>query len=139
MNTYSTTMTVLPAEAVSAAKARGLVAGAARGAKCLSESDVEDMCVAVGEAFANAVRYGAGASVPAVRFGVELHPGGLRVHMSYPSVPFDTAPAAPDPEDLATGGYGLYLMRALADVVDFRFEDGTARLRLEKHCVSCAK
>jgi anti-sigma regulatory factor (Ser/Thr protein kinase) len=130
-------MMELPADPVSAARARQMVVGAARRSSRFCEMDVDDLCVAVGEAFANAVRHGGRTPSHSIQFGVEVHAEGLRVRMAYPSAPFNTAPALPDPEDLCPGGYGLHLMRALADVVDFHFENGTARLCLEKTCRRC--
>lgn len=136
MNALGTTME-LPVAAPSAATARRLVTKAARGAICFSQGDVDDLCVAVGEAFANAVRHGVSRPDAAMEFVVEVASGGLRVLMTYPSAPFNTCPDAPDPEDMATGGYGIFLMRALADVVDFQFENGNACIRIEKFCRRC--
>lgn len=136
MNALGTTLE-LPVAAPSAATARRIVSSAARNAVCFSDGDVDDLCVAVGEAFANAVRHGASVPNAAIAFVVEVRAGGLRVEMTYPSEPFDTSPTVPDPEEMATGGYGLHLMRALADAVDFRFENGAAHISIEKFCRHC--
>lgn len=127
----------LPVAAPSAATARRLVTHVAKNAVCFTQGDVDDLCVAVGEAFANAVRHGAARPDAAIEFIVEVSASGLRVRMMYPSEPFDTAPAVPEPDEMATGGYGLHLMRALADAVDFRFENGVACVDIEKYCRHC--
>ena len=124
----------LPAKAASSSAARALVAEAARQIICMTEMEIDDLCVAVGEAFANVVRHGADHGQDPVRLRVERLGDRLAVHLFYRSDPFDTAPTPPAPEDLAAGGYGLLIMRTLADVVEFEFVDGSTHLCLEKRC-----
>ncbi len=100
----------------------------------MTDTDIEDLCVAVGEAFANVVRHGSGDAEEPVHMGVEHQRDRLLVHLVYRSDPFNTAPVPPAPEDLAGGGYGLFIMRTLADVVEFTFHDGATHLCLEKRC-----
>lgn len=122
----------LPAEAVSAGTARHAVEDMARGTGCLADNDVEDLCIAVGEAFANIVRHGSQVEAPFVMLCVECLDDRVAVHLEYDSEPFDLAPAVPGPDAMALGGYGLFLMRTLADTVALDFHAGQAHLRLEK-------
>lgn len=100
----------------------------------MADADIEDLCVAVGEAFANVVRHGACEGDEVVHIRVEHGGDRLQVHLSYRGEPFNTMPTPPAPEDLAGGGYGLFIMRTLADVVEFTFRDGMTHLCLEKRC-----
>jgi anti-sigma regulatory factor (Ser/Thr protein kinase) len=124
----------LPPLAASSSAARGLVAAAARQIACMTDVEIDDLCVAVGEAFANIVRHGTPDAHDPVRLRVEHNGERLIVHLTYRSDPFNTAPAPPPPEEMAGGGYGLFIMRTLADVVEFEFAEGTTHLCLEKRC-----
>lgn len=100
----------------------------------MTEPDIDDLCVAVGEAFANVVRHGSDQGEDPVHLRVERLGDRLLVHFFYRSDPFNTSPEPPAPDDLAGGGYGLFIMRTLADVVEFEFENGSTHLCLEKRC-----
>jgi len=95
-----------------------------------------DVQLAVEEALVNVIRYaypGGGGEVE-VRCG-EGREGGLSVEIWDSGVPFDpTAAADPDVtlglEERPVGGLGIYLMKKVAESVDYRREDGRNVLRL---------
>lgn len=120
--------------AASSGAARALVASVARGLECLTDAEIDDLCVAVGEAFANIIRHGACTHGDHVRLLVEHRSDRLVVQLAYRGEPFNTTPPCPEPDALSCGGYGLFIMRTLADRVEFEFAGGQTRLVMEKWC-----
>ncbi|MCA1595466.1 MAG: ATP-binding protein [Chloroflexi bacterium] len=113
------------------------------------ERSVEEVRLAVGEAYVNAVRHGscerkggqtrAGATilVRMLASGAEVV---VEVKDSGPG--FDLASVSLLPMDeLSAGGRGIFFMKIAMDSVDFDFSDGTL-VRMTKHCplpgVACA-
>lgn len=96
------------------------------------ESAVDDIRLAVGEAFSNAVRHGQAEKVPIHiqcrqiedRFLIELkYRGDI---FSPEDVPLPTA------ESGCNGGMGIYFMRLVMDAIEYDFRDGYTHLVLEK-------
>lgn len=97
-----------------------------------SPSAIDDIRLAVGEAFSNAVRHGQAADVPinircrqiGDRLLIELNYRGDQFHPD--EVPLPTA------ESGCQGGMGIYFMRLVMDAVEYDFRDGYTRLIMEK-------
>lgn len=121
------------ASAESAHIARKHVAEWASALGCLSDNDLCDLTIAVGETFANIVNHGAKDGAP-VSISLKRHPHSLAIVFKYGTEPFNPTPKAPSPDDMAIGGYGLFIIRSLMDTVDYEFSTGYVRVRLEKHC-----
>jgi anti-sigma regulatory factor (Ser/Thr protein kinase) len=95
------------------------------------EEAVDDVVLAVGEAFANAVAHGSGSRYEQVEVGVRARQRGIAIELRYPGEPFDPVlPGEPDLEQLT--GRGRFLMHALMDVVCYDFPPGETIVRLEK-------
>jgi len=85
------------------------------------------VCLASGEALANALLYGLGDTV---RMLLTARPEEVRLVYIYETEPFDTTPALPDP--LAERGRGIPLMRELCQTADWRFLGGGVILTLAR-------
>jgi anti-sigma regulatory factor (Ser/Thr protein kinase) len=103
----------------------------------LPEDVAEDVILALGEAFSNAVVHGGGTRWEQVAICAWASPrspdtrGHVGIEMRYPGAPFDTRPPAmPMPEQLT--GRGRYLMTLLMDSVTYLFPPGETIVRLEK-------
>ena len=95
------------------------------------EDMVDDVILALGEAFANAVVHGSGSRFEQVGFSVWAEKQGLVIELRYPGEPFDTRPpAVPDLEQLT--GRGRFLMNSLMNSVTYDFPAGETILRMEK-------
>jgi anti-sigma regulatory factor (Ser/Thr protein kinase) len=91
----------------------------------------EDVIVAVGEAYANAVVHGSGSRREQVGVSAWAHRRHVAIELRYPGEPFDTGPPAVPLLDQLTGR-GRYLMAALMDSVTYTFPPGETLVRLEK-------
>lgn len=90
-----------------------------------------DLELAVGEAFSNAVKYGAQNSK--VSICVEAPSNReLAVEMAYPGSRFDTAIKLPDDPKNVSGGFGRYIMDTVTDSMEYSFENGLTTLRMTK-------
>ena len=96
----------------------------------LPEAAARRLVLAVDETLANAIEHGVGVdTADGVRVRAEDVPGGLTIAVSYRGARFDpsTAPV-PAPADAlrarAVHGYGVHLIRRLADRVAFRYRAG---------------
>jgi anti-sigma regulatory factor (Ser/Thr protein kinase) len=92
---------------------------------------VDDVVLAVGEAFANAVVHGSGTQFEQVDVVVWARQRSVSIELRYPGEPFDVA-APPVPELDQLTGRGRFLMRALMDAVQYDFLPGETVVRLEK-------
>lgn len=103
--------------------------GLARG----ESKDVHDFRLAVQEAATNLIEHGRLESE--LRVWLELRGDELSLSLVSRGVYFDPTvreAVLPDADDLAEGGYGLFLIRALTDDVRYHTEDGWNRLVLRK-------
>ena len=90
-----------------------------------------EITVAVGEAFANAVKYGNGSSEVVV--WLTACPESLLVDIEYSGEPFHAQRVhAPDVGSLPNGGLGRYLMQQFMDDVRYSFRNGRTYLRMLK-------
>jgi anti-sigma regulatory factor (Ser/Thr protein kinase) len=95
------------------------------------DDTVDDVVLAVGEAFANAVAYGSGSRYEQVGVSVCARQRSVSIELRYPGEPFDPVlPGEPDLEQLA--GRGRFLMYALMDVVHYEFPPGETIVRMGK-------
>ena len=100
----------------------------------LAEAAARRLVLAVDETVANAIEHGL---APGARVTVraETTPDDLTVTVRYRGTRFDptTAPTPPAADALrkrAAHGYGLHLIRSLADGVGYRRDGGTNEVRL---------
>lgn len=95
------------------------------------EAIVDDVVLAVGEAFANAVAHGGGSRFEQVGICVWAGLRSIAIELRYPGEPFDPVrPREPGLDQLT--GRGRFLMYALMDVVQYHFLPGETVVRLEK-------
>ncbi len=96
-----------------------------------SEDAVDDVILAVGEAFANAVSHGSGSRYEQIDVAVSARKRSVTVELRYPGEPFDPVPPAePDLDQLT--GRGRFLMVAVMDTVSYDFLAGETIIRLAK-------
>jgi anti-sigma regulatory factor (Ser/Thr protein kinase) len=95
------------------------------------EDAVDDVVLAVGEAFANAVVHGSGSRYEQVGVAVCARRRSISIELRYPGEPFDPVlPSEPELDQLT--GRGRFLMHALMDAVQYDFPPGETVVRLEK-------
>ncbi|MCA9728188.1 MAG: ATP-binding protein [Candidatus Eisenbacteria bacterium] len=104
---------------------------------------LEELRLVVREAATNIVEHGKVPS-PEGGLGVELSCDGeeLVVRLESAGIPFDPRHAPlepPDPEELAEGGYGIYLIRTLTDGIEYYTHEGGNVLVLRKRIGSSSR
>lgn len=97
-------------------------------------SDVADVELAVGEAFSNAVKYGAEDGKVSVRVEAPSQ-REFAVQLDYPGSTFDTAVRYPQDVLNAEGGFGRFIMRQTMDSMEYRFNGNHTTLRMTKRKV----
>lgn len=97
----------------------------------LADQDaVDDLGLAFGEAFSNAVKYG---SDGVVTLRVQAGPdSGLALEMIYPGTAFNTKISLPQDTSSGNGGFGRYIMACLTDYLEYSFHNGSTTLRMAK-------
>lgn len=91
---------------------------------------VDDIELAIGEAFTNAVKYGQeGRATVYVDLSM---PKVLTLEMIYLGADFDTTVTYPDDVESADGGFGRFIMSRMLDDMDYSFEDGHTILRMRR-------
>jgi anti-sigma regulatory factor (Ser/Thr protein kinase) len=91
----------------------------------------DDVILAVGEAFANAVAHGSGSRYEKVDVAVATRKHSVTVELRYPGEPFDPQPP-PEPDLEQLTGRGRFLMCAVMDSVTYDFPPGETIIRLAK-------
>jgi anti-sigma regulatory factor (Ser/Thr protein kinase) len=91
----------------------------------------EDVLLALGEAFANAVAHGRRTRFGQVGISITAHRRHVAIVLRYPGEPFDTRPPV-EPSVQQLTGRGRYLMAVLMDSVTYTFPPGETIVRLEK-------
>lgn len=92
----------------------------------LAAREVDEIAVVLQEACTNVIRH-AHARDPSLRFRVEFHrlSDALEIRIADHGPVFELPVAAPDPEGLQEGGYGIHIMRSWMDEVSVtRLDDG---------------
>ncbi|HOK53205.1 MAG TPA: anti-sigma factor antagonist [Armatimonadota bacterium] len=91
----------------------------------LSDDDVADIKLAVGEAATNAFKYGCTESSQKIHIKCIADNCRLTIEITDPGCGFDrTAVCPPDFANLPTGGMGIAIMEMIMDEVTFRVNDG---------------
>ena len=91
----------------------------------------QDFTLAVSEAFSNAICHGCSKPTDHINVWLTVCAEYGQVRLEYRGEPFHlSAPCLPD--DGSTNGRGRYLMKILADQVDYEFAGGWTRARLRK-------
>lgn len=112
-------------------RVRNEVAAFARGMG-FSDTGVDDIKLAVGEAVSNAIRHGSVCD-DSIEVKCHNHNDALRVTLRYPSTEFDPDSIPPPTYSSAPeGGMGIYFMKLVMDHVDYEFQDGFTALTIEK-------
>lgn len=105
----------------------------------LGESkEVQDLRLAVQEAATNLIEHGSIAD-PTFHVRFERFDDDLWVHLVCRGNPYDPTvlrPTAPDPLELAEGGYGLYLMHTLTDGLLYQSDGEWNTLSMKKRVVA---
>jgi len=111
---------------------RDRAAEAAR-AMSFTPQQVEDIRLAVGEAGSNAVRHGIDPDHCQIDVRIERRGDSLKISVSDRGCGFDPdSTRAAEPGDLADGGRGISIMRALMDEVTFHFDSPGTRVEMVK-------
>jgi anti-sigma regulatory factor (Ser/Thr protein kinase) len=92
---------------------------------------VDDLMLAVTEAFSNAIRHGTVTPERGIDVAIACSAEDCRVTLQYPGDPFPVLPPQL-PDDSSTTGRGRYLMSVLCDRVEYEFEAGLTRVSLTK-------
>src|SRR4051812_11068196 len=122
----------VPTTAASAPLVRQFVRSAAvrRGAPA---DWIDELIIAINEAFSNAVRHGTGTQTDDTTVAVEVTDQGLVVSLTYRGEPFDVGQRELPDDIFQHSGRGRFLMRQLLDQESYRFHDGRTTLRMFKH------
>ena len=100
----------------------------------LTEQQIDDLKLAVGEACTNAVKFST-TSACTVCIEYEVTPGRLRIVIRNSSEGFDPKRlnhAKPKIENLPVGGLGIYVIEQCVDELDITTEDGQTVLTMTK-------
>lgn len=104
------------------------------GALPFAPDELDDICLAVGEACTNAVKHGRNPHNPVVGIRMEISRDALRVFVSDRGPGFDPANACPPCDgDLCECGRGIMCMRGMMDEVVFYSLDPGTRVELVKY------
>ena len=104
------------------------------GAVPFAPDELDDICIAVGEACTNAVKHGRSPHNPVIGIRMEISRDGLRVFVSDRGPGFDASKACPPCDgDLCECGRGIMCMRGLMDEVVFHSLDPGTRVELVKY------
>jgi anti-sigma regulatory factor (Ser/Thr protein kinase) len=95
------------------------------------EDALDDVILALGEAFANAVAHGSGSRYEQIGVTVWARQSSVAIELRYPGEPFDVRPPTPPGLEQLTGR-GRFLMTSLMDAVTYSFPPGETIVRLEK-------
>jgi len=94
---------------------------------------IDELIIAINEAFSNAVRHGTGSAADDTTVSVEISDQGLVVNLTYPGEPFDVEQRELPDDIFQHTGRGRFLMRQLLDSETYHFQDGRTTLRMFKH------
>jgi anti-sigma regulatory factor (Ser/Thr protein kinase) len=122
----------VPTTAASAPLVRQFVRSAAirRGAPT---EWIDELIIAINEAFSNAVRHGTGHATDDTTVAVSVSDQGLLVELTYRGEPFDVDQRELPDDVFQHSGRGRFLMRQLLDSETYGFQNGRTTLRMFKH------
>lgn len=93
---------------------------------CLTDEEMADVRLAVGEAASNAVKYSHSDCSGTIAVRCSVDQSVLEIEVTDCGPGFDReAVYSPDFDDLPTGGMGIAIMRMVMDEVNFSFDSGT--------------
>ena len=122
---------IIPAKAEYVSLCRLALVGLAR-VQSLPEETLADLKLAITEAASNSVRHayanGSGVVEVVYRFDRER----LEVEVVDAGTGFEVSAGDGDPEDLAEGGLGIAIIRAIADEFELSSDQAGSRLRFAK-------
>ena len=96
--------------------------------------DLDDICIAVGEASTNALKHGHSSNQPTIGVRMEKSETALKVFISDAGPGFDPSKVCPPCDgDLCECGRGIMCMRALMDEVHFEALNPGTRVELVKY------
>ena len=123
----------IPARAEYIALCRLALTGIAR-TRALQEEIVADLKLALTEACSNSVRHAYPGGGGEVEIRYELHEDRLVIEVADDGEGFDHQPAAGEGDELAEGGLGIAIIRAVADEFELGAKTGGrgSRLRFVK-------
>lgn len=108
--------------------------------QCCQEFEVEksvmlDIKLAVDEAVSNVMRHAYGGDAQRfVHVALRLVASGVETEICDDGLEFDPfAQELPPPDELRSGGRGIFLMRAIMDECEYDRVDGWNRIRMRKH------
>jgi anti-sigma regulatory factor (Ser/Thr protein kinase) len=93
---------------------------------------IEELVLAVDEAFSNAVRHGTGSPTDNTEVTVAAEEAGIWVGLHYRGEPFDTRVRELPSDCFQLGGRGRFLMHQLLDREEYHFTAGMTSLRMYK-------
>ena len=111
---HPTVRLIIPAKAEYITLVRLALSGLSR-LRPLSEEVLGDLKLAVTEACTNSVRHGYETGAGRVEVLYELHPARLVVEVADDGPGFDASGERPTEENLAEGGLGIAIIRAVSD------------------------
>jgi anti-sigma regulatory factor (Ser/Thr protein kinase) len=98
----------------------------------LSAEAVDDLVLAAGEAFNNAVHHGRPEPDARIHVRALSADQGVELVFDYPGDPFEVEAQPDAPSPLQDRGRGRFLMELLVDQVRYRFNDGRTEVVLVK-------
>jgi anti-sigma regulatory factor (Ser/Thr protein kinase) len=124
-----------PADFASVDQARNRIQILCRDVFPTSTEAVTDFCLAINEAMNNAVEH---SGCPVVEIELQTDESSMTFRMRTSGKRFDPTRKASFPEldeqkDLPEGGYGLALIQAFVDRLDYEYRDGKNTLTLIKN------
>jgi anti-sigma regulatory factor (Ser/Thr protein kinase) len=93
---------------------------------------IDELVLAVNEAFSNAVCHGTGTAADDTTVVVEASETGLCVQLEYRGAPFDVGDGDLPDDIFQHSGRGRFLMRQLLDNEAYSFHNGVTTLRMFK-------
>jgi anti-sigma regulatory factor (Ser/Thr protein kinase) len=99
--------------------------------QAVDAEEAADFVLAVSEAFSNALKHGQLSPDDRIEVGLWVSGRAARVRLEYAGQPFEPGPATL-PASSSTGGRGRFLMKELADRVEYRFDRGRTTVELRK-------
>jgi serine/threonine-protein kinase RsbW len=122
---------IIPAKAEYVSLCRLALAGLAR-VQPVGPEALADLKLAITEAASNSVRHAYADGSGVVEILYRLHGDRLEVEVADAGTGFEVGAGNGDPEDLAEGGLGIAIIRAIADEFELRSDQAGSRLRFAK-------
>ena len=122
---------IIPAKPEYVSLCRLALAGVAK-VQPVGAETLADLKLAITEAASNSVRHAYADGSGAVEVVYRLDGERLEVEVADAGTGFEVGAGSGDPEDLAEGGLGIAIIRAIADEFELRSDQAGSRLRFAK-------